>query len=264
MTRPPPPGAADARPASPDAGPAGERLAKRLARMLPCSRSEAERYIEAGYVTVDGVVVDVPQCRVLDQTVALSPDASLAPAVPVTLLLHKPPGIDATGDAPAAALALLEPARRFEGDASGVRLLARHLARQRCLTPLETAAGGLLVFSQDPRVERKLLEDAATIEHETMIEVIGPVTPEALAVLARPAVQRGRVLPAAKVSISRQSGDTTGLRFAAKGHLPGRIEQACETAGLRVTAIRRTRIGRVPLSGLPAGQWRYLLESERF
>ncbi len=264
MTPPSPPEAADPRPAPSDAGPVGERLAKRLAHMLPCSRSEAERYIEAGYVTVDGVVVDVPQFRVQNQAIALSPDASLAPAVPVTLLLHKPPGIDATSEASMAALALLEPARRFEGDASGLRLLARHLTRQRCLTPLEAAAGGLVVFSQDPRVERKLLEDASTIEHETMIEVVGPVPPEALAVLARPALQRGRALPAARVSVSRQSGDTTGLRFAAKGYLPGRIEQACESAGLRVVSIRRTRIGRVPLSGLPAGQWRYLLESERF
>jgi len=154
MTPPSPPGPADARPDPPE----GERLAKRLAHQLPCSRSEAERYIEAGHVTVDGVVVDVPQFRVVHgQTVALSPGASLAPAVPVTLLLHKPSGIDATGEAPAAALALLAPGRRFEGDASGVGTLARHALRQRCLTPLEAAAGGLVVFSQDPRIERKLL-----------------------------------------------------------------------------------------------------------
>jgi 23S rRNA pseudouridine2604 synthase len=272
MTLPAPPGAADARPARPDdpadlsadAAAPGERLAKRVARMVPCSRSEAERYIEAGYVSVDGVVVDVPQFRVLDQAVALSPDASLEPAVPVTLLLHKPAGIDASGDAPEAALALLDAAHRFEGDTTGMRALARHLARQRCLTPLETTAAGLVVFSQDPRVARKLLEDASTIEHESMIEVTGHVTPEALAVVGRPLTVRGRVQPAAKVSISRQSGGVTGLRFAAKGHLPGRIEQACEAAGLRVNAVRRTRIGRVPLSGLPAGQWRYLHESERF
>ena len=38
--------------------PAGERLAKRLARQLGCSRSQAEQYIENGFVSVDGVVID--------------------------------------------------------------------------------------------------------------------------------------------------------------------------------------------------------------
>ena len=42
----------------------GERLAKRLAAQLPCSRREAELYIEGGWVQVDGVVVEAPGARV--------------------------------------------------------------------------------------------------------------------------------------------------------------------------------------------------------
>ena len=71
------------------------RLAKRLAEMLGCSRREAEQYIEGGWVSVDGVVVEEPQFRVLNQTVALSPDASLLALTPVTMLLHKPAGYEA-------------------------------------------------------------------------------------------------------------------------------------------------------------------------
>ena len=47
------------------------RLAKRLAEMLPCSRREAEQYIEGGWVKVDGVVIEEPQFRVLHQTIEL-------------------------------------------------------------------------------------------------------------------------------------------------------------------------------------------------
>ena len=47
------------------------RLAKRLAEMLPCSRSEAEQYIKGGWVTVDGGVVEEPQFKVLNQTIEL-------------------------------------------------------------------------------------------------------------------------------------------------------------------------------------------------
>ena len=55
----------------------GDRLAKRVAAMVPCSRSEAEQYIEGGWVKVNGQVVEEPQFRVLNQTIGIDPDASL-------------------------------------------------------------------------------------------------------------------------------------------------------------------------------------------
>ena len=38
----------------------------------------------------------------------------------------------------------------------------------------------------------------------------------------------------------------------------------CEQVGLRVVALKRIRIGRLPMAGLPPGQWRYLQPGERF
>ncbi|MGH6626115.1 MAG: RNA-binding protein, partial [Polaromonas sp.] len=35
-------------------------------------------------------------------------------------------------------------------------------------------------------------------------------------------------------------------------------------AGLQVVAMKRIRVGRLPLASLPQGQWRYLLPYERF
>ena len=65
--------------------PAAERLAKRLARDLGCSRAQAERWIDAGLVTVDGVVVDTPPTRVHPaQRVALARGASPAALEPFT------------------------------------------------------------------------------------------------------------------------------------------------------------------------------------
>ncbi len=73
-----------------------ERLAKRLATQIPCSRATAERYIEGGWVSVDGLVVEVPGARVApQQRVTLAADASLLEFTPVTLLLHKPTGFEA-------------------------------------------------------------------------------------------------------------------------------------------------------------------------
>jgi 23S rRNA pseudouridine2604 synthase len=38
----------------------------------------------------------------------------------------------------------------------------------------------------------------------------------------------------------------------------------CELVGLRVTTLKRVRIGRVKLGELPLGQWRYLRDDESF
>ena len=66
------------------------RLAKRLAEMLSCSRREAELYIEGGWVSVDGNVMQEPQFRVAQQQIVLHKDATLTPAELVTILFHCP------------------------------------------------------------------------------------------------------------------------------------------------------------------------------
>lgn len=235
------------------------RLAKRVAELKGCSRREAELLIEGGWVRVAGQVVETPQFRVHDEPVEVDAKASLKPIAPVTLVLHKPSGVRAAPDGE-----LLAEAARFAGDRSGLRRLQRHFSGLECVTPLEDAASGLLVFTQDGRVRRKLVEDAALLEHEVMVDVQGPVTPEQLQQLNQPPVIDGRAMLAARVSISRQQPELTGLRFALKGYWPGQIATMCAAAGLTVTAIRRIRIGRLPMAGLPAGQWRYLLPYERF
>jgi 23S rRNA pseudouridine2604 synthase len=245
------------------------RLSKRLAEMLACSRSEAEQYIEGGWVTVDGVVVEEPQFRVADQLVEISKDASLLALTPVTLLLHKPAGCEAglTGapdsTAPVEASGLLTAANRWAGDRSGIRLLKKHFSGIDFVTPLATPASGLLVFTQDWRVARKLREDAAVMEHEVIVEVSGDIKPGGLERLNRidhGFTFRGALLPPAKVSWQSE----TRLRFALKGERPGQIAYFCESVGLRVEAMKRIRIGRVPMSSLPVGEWRYLLPDERF
>lgn len=246
------------------------RLAKRLAEMLSCSRREAEQYIEGGWVTVDGVVVEEPQFRVQSQTIVLSPDASLLALTPVTLLLHKPAGYEASdvssdGNATGSKTAaqLLSAANRWAGDRSGIRPLKKHFSASELATPLATAASGLVVFTQDWRVLRKLREDARVLEHEVIVEVSGEIKPGGLERLNRidhGFTFKGALLPPAKVSWQSEAR----LRFALKGEMPGQIAYMCESVGLKVEAMKRLRVGRVPLSQLPPGQWRYLMPYERF
>ena len=246
------------------------RLAKRLADMLACSRREAEQYIEGGFVAVDGVVVEEPQFRVQNQSIVLSPDASLLALTPVTILLHKPAGYEsrdaahASGDAGVKTAAqLLTAANHAPDDRSGIRPLKKHFSSAELVTPLATAASGLVVFSGDWRVVRKLREDARLLEHEVVVEVSGDIKPGGLERLNRidhGFTYRGALLPPAKVSWQSEAR----LRFALKGEMPGQIAYLCESVGLQVTAMKRLRVGRMPLSQLPPGQWRYLMPYERF
>jgi len=231
--------------------PQAVRLAKRVAALAGCSRREAELLIENGAVRVDGTVTLLPQARVLPtQEVAIEPGARAVEVPPVTLLLHKPAGLRMED-----AAALLVPANLHVGSGAMARpMLPRHVLGQRCVTPLDAQASGLLVFTQEWRVERKFTEDADYIEHELTVDVAGPVTPQQLARLNQAPV---------RASIGRQAAAATGLRFATKGLVPGQIPRMLERAGLAAEAIRRIRIGRVPLAGLPPGHWRYLQPHER-
>ena len=250
------------------------RLAKRVAEQLACSRSMAEQFIEGGFVRVDGQVVELPGARVRpDQAVTVEKDASLLELTPVTLLLHKPVGYEAglgldagaaahgsrSQGAPAA-LTLLNAASHMPEDAAEIRVLLRHFKQLECFTPLPTPASGLVVYTQDKRIARKLQEDIETLEQECIVEVAGQIADSGLKKLCHGLSFNGRPLPPIKVSWQNE----TKLRFALKGIRPGQIPAMCEAVGLRVLAIKRIRIGRVPLAKVPEGQWRYLQPWEKF
>jgi 23S rRNA pseudouridine2604 synthase len=232
------------------------RLAKRLAQLLPCSRREAELYIAGGWVRVNGEVVEEPQFRVTgDETIELDPKARAEPLPPATLLLHQPAGLDAD-----AAAALLTPAARSPDDASGMRVLGSHFKRLDNPLPLQPGAVGLNVWSQDPRLLRKLRDDADRFEQEYVVGVAGELAPGGLERLQHGLRVEGRALPPAKVSWQSEHR----LRFAVKDPRPGQIQVACAQVGLRVVAMKRIRIGRLPMAKLAPGQWRYLAPGERF
>ncbi len=251
------------------------RLAKRLAEQVPCSRREAEQYIEGGWVRVDGRVVEEPQHRVLNETIELDPKANLMALTDVTLVLNKPPGVDAgmsqeqgqgQSQRPGArtALALITVASHMKNDPMAQHLLKRHLLRLSCPVPLETGASGLLVFTQDWRVARKLTEDASMMEHEVIVEVMSEINDDTLRRLNHKLGSRDDPLPAFKVSINSSGEGKSKLRFAIKGSHPGLIAWVCERAGVQILGMKRIRLGRVALSTLAVGQWRFLEEGERF
>ena len=208
-----------------------ERLAKRLAAEHGLSRSTAEQYIEGGWVRVEGLGMAAGAAS------------------------H---GSRSQGERPA--LALITAASHMEGDAADTPVLLRHFRQLECFTPLPTPASGLVVYTQDARIGRKLQEDIESLEQECIVEVAGQIADHGLKRLCQGLSFNGRPLPPIKVSWQSE----TKLRFALQGIRPGQIPAMCEAVGLRVLAIKRIRIGRVPLAKVPEGQWRYLQLWEKF
>jgi 23S rRNA pseudouridine2604 synthase len=258
-----------------------------------CSRSEAEQYIEGGWVMVNGVVVEDPPFRVQQQTVSIAPEATLLNTADVTLILHKPSGwLDGVEEedededeedardhsrAPPShakgrgkkpqvpnARTLLTVANRYSNDQSGIRPLKRHFLHLEAEVPLETGASGLVVFTQDWRTTRKLSEDLNAMEHELIVDVSGEVQPEQLQKIARALNDERNPLPQVKFSVNSSSPELSKLRFAVKGAHPGLIAYLCGKAGLEIQAMRRIRLGRLALTDLPVGQWRFLSPYEKF
>ncbi len=258
----------------------GERLAKRLAMQANCSRSEAEQYIEGGWVKVDGKVVEQAGARVLaTQKIELDEQANLTALEEVTLLMHKPIGYE-SGEGQRPALLLLDPSKQSPdphtagGAAAAMRFLQRYFRNLVPTMPLPIEASGLIVFTQDFRIARKLTDDADRVEQECMVQVDsqrtlhGPLTDNvlqrAMNHLSHGLSFNGIPLPPIKVSVAKQTPAELWLRFAFKGIRPGQIPQMVERVGLHLLAIKRIRIGRIPMGDLPVGHWRYLPSYKKF
>ena len=232
------------------------RLAKRVAELFNCSRGEATLYIEGAGITVDGVVVEEPGFRVTGQEqIVLLPGADLTPIEPVTILLNKPAGMLV-----AKVPELIVAENKAAEDRSGMRFLKRHLKELTMLDPLDNAASGLMAFTQDWRVKRKLVDDLSRVEQEFVVEVSGQIIEGGLQLLNQSINFNGKPSAPAKVSWQNE----TRLRFARKELSSRLITLLCERVGLSVVSIKRIRMGRIPMGGLAVGQWRYLMGYDRF
>lgn len=261
-----------------------QRLAKVVSDLRACSRRDAEHYIAGGWVMVDGVVVEQPSYLIENQQVTVHESANLKPLPPVTILFNKPAGYDfgLTQDLITRglnhpkmhsqltseqldllkhdALQLITLDRQAKDDRSNIRPLHSHFHKLIPTLPLESAASGLVVYTQDRSVARKLIDDASRVEQEFIVKVQGTLSDHDLKRLNQGFYVQGKLLPAAKVSWQNEDH----LRIALKNVQVDQIESMCQSVGLQVLALRRLRIGRLSKAKLAEGEWRYLMPYEKF
>jgi 23S rRNA pseudouridine2604 synthase len=234
------------------------RLDKRCVELFDCSRGEAVKYIQGGWVRVEGEVEERPQFKVQDQKIELHKDASLEPIKPVTLLLNLPEGFGT--DDSTAMQQLITPESHCEEDYSGVHSLSNHFYDLKPASPLQNGASGLMVYSKDHKVLRVLLENNKKKEEEYIVELSDEVTAEVLEQLNELVHSSDESLP--KYKASKQSEKR--MRFVTEFAHPDQIETLCKRVGLNTVAMKRIRIGRVSMKNLPPGEWRYLSRKAMF
>lgn len=226
-----------------------------------CSRREADALIENGWVFVDGQRIAELGTRIRpDAQISLAPEARARQARQVTILLNKPVGYVSgqpePGFKPAVSLIVAE----SQFGTGGPRF---HPAQLKGLAPagrLDIDSTGLLVLTQDGRIARQLIGDDSRVDKEYLVRVEGPLSHADLRLLNHGLSLDGQALRPAKVEW--QNADQ--LRFILREGKKRQIRRMCELVGLRVTGLKRVRIGRVKLGDLPLGQWRYLKEDEAF
>ncbi|UCG96283.1 MAG: rRNA pseudouridine synthase [Burkholderiales bacterium] len=270
-----PPAGRQPRPADTPAGNEGlPRLSKRISELGLASRREADEWIAAGWVRVDGQVVDTLGARVRpEQKIEIDRRAQRAQAGRVTVLLHKPVGYVSgqAEDGYRPAVVLVTPENRWRGDRARIEFSRAHLRGLAVAGRLDIDSTGLLVLTQDGRVARQLIGSESSVEKEYLVRVSWPE--------ARSAGPLNEVFPAERLQLLRHGLALDGvqlrpakvswqnedqLRFVLREGRKRQIRRMCEAVGLKVVGLKRVRIGSVALGALPAGQWRYLRGDESF
>lgn len=239
------------------------RLSKLMSEQGLCSRREADSYIERGWVFVDGERITELGTKVLPtQKITLAKGAEEQQKSRVTILLNKPVGYVSgqAEDGYKPAVTLIQADARWKDDASPHRFSPAQLRGLAPAGRLDIDSTGLLVLTQDGRIAKLLIGEDSPIDKEYLVRVQGTLSEKNLALLNHGLSLDGAALKPAKVSWQNQDQ----LRFVLREGKKRQIRRMCELVGLKVTGLKRVRIGKVRLGDLPPGQWRYLREDERF
>jgi len=239
------------------------RLSKLMSEQGLCSRREADKFIELGWVFVDGEKISELGTKIYPtQKITLNKAAQTQQDKLVTILLNKPIGYVSGQPEPGyqPAIVLIKPDNQFIESPATKRFQRDHLKNLAPAGRLDIDSQGLLVFTQDGRVAKQLIGENSSIDKEYLVRVSGDLPKEKLALLNHGLKLDGQALKPAQVSWQNRDQ----LRFILREGKKRQIRRMCELVNLRVIGLKRVRIGHILLGNLPERQWRYLREDEQF
>lgn len=242
------------------------RLSKLMSEQGICSRREADRYIERGWVFVDGTRISELGTKIYpSQKIKLDKAAQAQQHGYATILLNKPIGYVSGQPEPGyqPAIVLIKPDNQHvdqRAPKQTQRFSPVHLKNLAPAGRLDIDSQGLLVMTQDGRVAKTLIGADSQVEKEYLVRVSGHLPKDKLALLNHGLSLDDKPLKPAQVRWQNKDQ----LQFILHEGKKRQIRRMCELVGLKVCGLKRVRIGRVKLGDLPEGKWRYLRKGERF
>lgn len=231
------------------------RLSKLMSERGICSRREADDFIAQGLVFVDGERVQELGFKVLRNVkIELAAKATAKQANLVSVILNKPIGYVSAQPEPGYEPAIrLLTAANYAGSGEPFTI-PQQMNGLAVIGRLDIDSQGLLIFTEDGRLAKKVIGSDSEIEKEYLVRVKGILPADKLKLLNHGLELDGQKLKPAKVEWLNQDQ----LRFVLTEGKKRQVRRMCELVGLQVVGLKRVRVGRLMLGNLPEGQWRFL------
>ena len=228
------------------------RLQKIIADAGLASRREAERWIAQSRVCVNGQVVTQPGSLADPASDNIQVNGKPIPRSqdPVYIILNKPTGcLTTTNDDKRGRTTVMEYVKVVQ-------------TRVFPVGRLDYNTQGLLLFTNDGLLSKKLLNPTYGVSRTYKVKVSGVPDEKTLKRLARGVHLQGSQFKPMEARVQRTSGKNCILVLTLTEGKNHHIKKVCEHIGHPVIKLQRTHFGGLNLAGLPLGACRFLSPRE--
>lgn len=224
------------------------RINKYLSAQGVCSRREADRLLEAGRITVDGVTAMCGQ-QVDDNSVICIDGSRISDEKPQDVLMafNKPRGIVCTTT-----------------DNQGKNNIVDYIGYDKRIYPvgrLDKDSDGLILLTNNGEITDKILRSVNGHEKEYVVKVNKKITDTFLKSMADGVYLKELDVITKPCSISRINNYT--FRIILTQGLNRQIRRMCQESGYKVESLTRVRIMNIELGGLKIGEYRIIEGKEK-
>ncbi len=219
------------------------RLNKYISETGACSRREADKWIEAGRVSLNGQPATLGTQVADGDEVRVDGDLIGVKKQQVYIALNKPVGIICTTEA------------HIEDN------IIDHVAYPERIFPvgrLDRDSEGLILLTNNGDIVNEILRSENNHEKEYVVTVDRPITDLSLSMLAAGVKIMGEVTKPSKVA----RVNALSFRIILTQGLNRQIRRMCSALGYKAQRLQRVRIMNIHLGNLRPGQWRHLTPAE--
>ncbi|MDH5642196.1 MAG: pseudouridine synthase [Nitrospira sp.] len=209
-----------------------------------CSRREADRLIESGAVTINGLAAKLGDRVIPSDRIVCSGRVIPWGNASVYIKYNKPVGVTTTSESHVARNIIAEigyPERIFP------------------IGRLDKESSGLILLTNDGDIVNDILRAEFGHEREYVVEVDRPFDQSFVDQMANGVVILGsQTRPCRLIRVG-----TKRFRIVLTEGRNRQIRRMCATLGYRVLSLHRVRIMHISVDGLGVGEWKELTKQER-